>query len=100
MKAVKVEYTVKPEFVEINKANIQKVMSALKAKPINGMQYSSFTSGDGHFVHINMAKDDATMSQLNDVAEFTAFRMALKASEPIEPPKSTDLSLVDTSFEI
>lgn len=101
MKAVKVEYTVKPEFVEQNKANIQKVMNAIKANPIEGMQYSSFMLDDGQsFVHINMAKDDASMSKLNEVEEFTAFRMALKASEPINPPKSFSLNLVASGFEI
>src|SRR6266446_6980979 len=31
MKAIKVEYTVKPEYVSTNKANIQKVMDELRA---------------------------------------------------------------------
>ena len=31
MRAVKVEYTVKPEYVETNKANIQKVMDELRS---------------------------------------------------------------------
>ena len=101
MKAVKVEYTVKPEFVEQNKANIQKVMNAIKANPIEGMQYSSFILDDGQsFVHINMAKDEASMSKLNEVDEFTAFRMALKASDPISPPKSFSLNLVGSGFDI
>lgn len=46
MKAVKVQYTVKPEYADQNKANIRKVMAALKANPIEGMLYSSYTSGD------------------------------------------------------
>jgi hypothetical protein len=48
MKAVKIRYTVKPEFVAQNKANIQKVMNRLKSDPIPGMFYSSFTLEDGH----------------------------------------------------
>lgn len=101
MKAVKVEYTIKPEFVEQNKINIQKVMNALTENPIEGMQYSSFILEDGQsFVHINMAKDEETMSKLNDVEEFTAFRMALKGSQPIKPPKSYQLNLVGSAFEL
>ena len=101
MKAVKVQYTVKPEYVEQNKTNIKKVMDALKKNPIEGMQYSSFTLEDGQtFVHINMAKDGATMSKLSDLPEFIEFRSGLKASEPLSPPKSSDLNLVGATFEL
>lgn len=101
MKAVKVEYTVKPEYAEQNMANIQKVMAAIKANPIEGMQYASFILEDGQtFVHINMAKDSETMGKLSEVPEFNEFRMALKASQPISPPKSTDLTLVGAGFEL
>lgn len=102
MEAVKVTYTVKPEYAEENKANIRKVMEALKADPIDGMQYSSYTDENDPctFIHINMAKDDETMSKLSDVQEFTDFRMALKASQPVKPPQSTNLSLVGAGFEL
>ena len=102
MIAVKVEYTVKSEYVEANKENIHNVMDALKANPIQGMQYSTYTEGENPntFIHINMAKDAATMSKLNDVKEFIAFRMALKASQPLSPPKQTSLNLVSAGFEL
>lgn len=102
MKAVKVEYTVRPEYVEVNKMNIKKVMDAIKLNPIAGMQYSSYTDNDhpNTFIHINMAKDDETMSKLNDLKEFTEFRMALKASQPLSPPKQTKLNLVASGFNI
>lgn len=101
MKAVKVQYTVKPEYVAQNKANIQKVMDALKANPIEGMHYASFTLDDGQtFVHINMAKDSETMSKLQEVQEFSEFRKALKASGPLSPPKQDALNLVAAGFEI
>ena len=41
MKAVKVQYVVKPEYVNQNKANIKMVMDKLKSDPIEGMLYSS-----------------------------------------------------------
>ena len=101
MKAVKVQYKVKPEYVDQNKANIRKVMKAIRSNPILGMQYASFTLDDGlTFVHINMAKDQETMSKLGEVKEFEEFRMALKASEPVSPPQSENLSLVDAGFDI
>ncbi len=102
MKAVKVQYTVKPEFVQENKNNIQKVMLALNANPIVGMQYSSYTDDENPntFIHINMAKDEETMAKLNDVKEFTEFRMALKASQPVSPPKQTKLNFVGGVFNL
>ncbi|MEP1093462.1 MAG: hypothetical protein ABJG78_00030 [Cyclobacteriaceae bacterium] len=101
MKAVKVQYTVKPEYVETNKANIKKVMDTLKASPIAGMQYASFALDDGQtFVHINMAKDQETMNKLQEVEEFNEFRMQLKASGPVSPPQSENLNLVSSGFEL
>ena len=102
MKAVKVQYTVRPEYIEENKSNIQKVMDALKANPIVGMQYSSYTDKENPntFIHINMAKNEEIMAKLNDVEEFTAFRIALKASQPLSPPKQTSLELVAAGFHL
>ena len=101
MKAVKVQYTVKPEYVEQNKANIRKVMDELHSNPIEGMQYASFTLDDGQtFVHINMANDQETMDKLQEVEVFNDFRKALKVSGPISPPKSENLDLVGAGFEL
>ena len=101
MRAVKVQYTVKPEYVEQNKANIRRVMDALRAKPIDGMRYASFTLDDGQtFVHINFAKDQETLSRLSDVEEFGEFRSALKASGPISPPASENLNLVAAGYDL
>jgi len=101
MKAVKVQYRVKSEYVEQNKTHIRRVMQALKSNPIDGMQYATFTIDDGQtFLHINMARDSETMSKLGKLPEFVAFREALKASEPINPPTSTELNLVEAGFLI
>ena len=101
MKAVKVQYTVRPEYVDTNKANIAKVMDALKANPIDGMQYASFLLDDGQtFVHINMAEDQETLGKLQDVTEFNEFRTALKASGPVAPPQSENLNLVAAGFDL
>lgn len=101
MKAVRVKYTVKPEYVETNKENIRKVMEVLKRNPIKKMQYASFLLDDGQtFIHINMAEDQATLDKLQELEEFGQFRMALKASEPISPPQSENLNLVAAGFEL
>jgi len=101
MKAVKVQYTVKPEYVEQNKANIRKVMDRLRSDPIEGMMYSSYTTGEGNtFVHINIARDQETLSKINEIAEFGEFRTALKESGPLSPPESTDLDPVAAGFDV
>ncbi len=102
MEAVKVQYTVKPDYLEENKRNIRKVMEALRADPIPGMHYSTYTD-DEHpttFIHINMARDGETMAKLQELPEFVAFRTALKASAPPSPPKQTRLNLVGAGFDL
>jgi hypothetical protein len=101
MKAVKVQYTVAASFAEQNKENIVKVMEALRADPIDGMLYSSYTLDDSRtFVHINIARDAETLSQLSGVQEFRDFQSALRASEPEVPPEATDLHLVGAGFTL
>ena len=76
-------------------------MDRLKADPIEGMFYSTYTLEDGQtFVHINIARDEETMNKLNDVQEFMDFRKALKASGPVSPPKPTPLIPVAAGFEV
>lgn len=99
MKAVKVEYQVKPEFVETNKANIQKVMEAMKKKGVAAMLYSSYYLGDGKFMHHNITSEN-DFSALTQVPEFKAFQDALKASDPVQKPHATDLEVVGLSKEI
>lgn len=101
MKSVKVTYQVKPKFIEQNKKNIQAVMNYLKDNPIEGMYYSTYQLDDeGSFMHINFARDEETMNKLNDVNAFVEFRMQLKASEPIESPKSQNIEFVGAGWKI
>jgi len=101
MRAVKVQYTVQPGFVQENKSNIGKVMDAIRASPVPGMQYASFVLADGvTFVHINMASNADTMDKLNDVREFQDFQAALKASDPVSPPDVQSLELVAAGFDL
>lgn len=97
MKAVRVQYTVKTEYVKQNKANIQLVMDDLHQNPIEGMNYSSYYLGEGAFMHVNISKDSETMSKLNERKSFIEFRMALKNSQPTALPKSEDLELVGSN---
>ena len=99
MKAVRVQYTVKPEYVETNKANVRAVMDDLRGKPIDGMNYSTFYLGEGRFMHLNVCKDQETLSQLGQRDSFKNFREGLKASGPESPPKSEDLEFVGSNID-
>ena len=101
MKAVRVQYTVKPEFVDQNIVNIKAVMDSLKSNPIEGMFYSTYQLPDGNsFMHVNVARDGDTMNKLNDVEAFKKFRMALKGSGPVSPPNAESLDFVGANWEM
>ena len=95
MKAVKVQYTVQPEYVETNKKNIKAVKDHLENNPINGMWYKAFLLEDGKsFMHINICDSQETMDKLNNVEEFKSFRMQLKESEPVSPPNVEQIEMM------
>jgi hypothetical protein len=101
MKAVKVQYTVKEDYVETNKRNIARVMSELRTLNNPGIKYSSFVLDDGKtFVHFGMYTNEETMSIVPDLDSFKDFRQQLKESQPEVPPKSEDLNLVASAYEI
>ncbi len=101
MKAVKVQYKVKPEYTDTNKANIAEVMSDLRKLNDNTIKYSTFISEDGQtFVHFAMFKDENGQRTLNELGSFKKFGAELKASGPLEPPKPETLTLVDSGYDI
>ena len=101
MMITKIQYTVKPEFVETNKQNIQAVMEELKSLGNNNIRYSSYIFEDGKtFMHFVVAKDEETNKILTGLEVFKKFQTELKASGPEVPPKVDHLNLVGSSFEI
>ena len=98
MVAVKVTYTVKPDYVATNQENITKVMDYLNENPIDGMWYKAFLLEDGvSFMHINIARDEATQSKIGEVELFQEFQTQLKASGPVSPPSVENISPVGDS---
>jgi len=101
MKSVKVQYTVKEEYVETNKKNIEQVMSDLRKLNNPGIKYNSFLLNDGKtFVHFAMYSNQESMSIVNNLDSFKNFQMGLKESQPETPPKAEDLTLVASGYEI
>jgi hypothetical protein len=101
MNAVKVQYTVKKEYVETNKANIRQVMSDLKAINDPNIKYSAFLLDDGKsFVHFVMRIDKDAQKTLSELPSFQDFQQQLRASEPEVPPQAEDLTLVGLSWDV
>ena len=101
MDFVKVEYTVKESYVETNKANIQRVMTDLKAINNPNLKYGAFLLEDGKtFMHFVMRANEDAQKTLSELPSFQEFQRQLRESEPEVPPKVEDLTLVGTSWDV
>ena len=101
MRAIKVEYTVKPEYVTANKTNIQKVMDELRALGDVGVLYSTYIKEDGcSFVHFSIHRDAEEPNIITSLAAFKAFSTQLKAEGLITPPQTLKLNMVAKSFDL
>lgn len=93
MNAVKVQYTVKEEYVETNKANIRRVMADLREIDNPGIKYSAFVLDDGKsFVHFVMRADDEAQRTFSELPSFQEFQRQLRESGPESPPDAKNLS--------
>lgn len=101
MRIIRVSYRVRDEFVEVNKQNIEKVMSDLRAMNNPDIKYATFLEPDGKtFMHFAMYPNEETLQILENLNSFNSFRRELKESRPEVPPKQTDLSLVASAYDI
>ena len=101
MNGVKVQYTVKEEYVETNKANIQQVMADLREINNPDIQYSAFLLDDGvTFVHLVMRVNDEAQKTVSELPSFQEFQRQLKESGPEVPPNAEPLTYVGSSWEI
>ncbi len=101
MKITRVIYSVKPEYVAQNKANIEQVMTDLRALNNPNTKYASYLEDDGvTFMHFAQYPDEETAQLLNEIPSFAKFRKELKESEPTSPPNAENLSLAGAAFEL
>ena len=101
MNGVKVQYTVKEEYVETNKANIRQVMADLREINNTDIQYSAFLLDDGvTFVHLVMRVNDEAQKTVSELPSFQEFQRQLKESGPEAPPSAEPLTYVGSSWEI
>lgn len=101
MKAVKVEYTIKPEYVETNKANINKVMDELRTLGDVGVLYSTYVKEDGcSFVHFAIYRNGNEPNIIPTLEAFQAFQKQLKEEGLTGPPQTVNLQMIGKSFDL
>jgi hypothetical protein len=100
MNAVRVQYTVRPDFAEQNATNIRAVMEELAASGETGIQYTAFRIEDGNtFVHIVVMEDESKGSVIPSLPAFQIFRAALKGAA-VSPPVNDPWAVVGTSYSL
>ena len=75
MITVQVTYTVKPEFVARNKANINHFLEDFKQMDTSAFWYHIYVLEDGvTFLHFSSYRDEAIQTQVLNVPSFKAFQ--------------------------
>lgn len=75
MISVKVTYTVKPEFVEQNKKNINVFLEDFQKLNPTDFNYQVFLCEDGKtFMHLSSYKNEDIQTQIMNVSSFKAFQ--------------------------
>lgn len=94
MQAVRVQYTVRQDFVQTNEANIRAVMAELQALGDCGVRYSAFRD-DCTFTHV-VIMEEGKGDVVPGLTAFQTFRAALKGGAT-SPPSQLKWTVVGTS---
>jgi hypothetical protein len=101
MKAIRVTYIAKADYVAHNQENIQKVMADLQRLNHAGINYHACLGADGRtFTHTAFFNSEGDEKILLGLPAFVHFQEQLKAKGLDTPPKSEQLSLVGSSKEL
>jgi len=101
MKIIRVTYVTKQSYVEQNKANISKVMAAMRELANPGINYHVCLGADGKsFTHLAFFRQDEDEKMLLELPEFKQFQLQLKAEGIEIPPKQELLELVGSTIDI
>ncbi len=97
-----VRYTVKAEHVAENKANTSRVMAELRSLGRTDIKYSVFVEDDGKtFNHWALFASEGAQKVFVNLESFKAFQQASRQEGFREtPPIATDLTLVDSSYNL
>lgn len=98
---VKVTYTVKPNFVNKNKENIQLFMEDFQKLNTNDFLYTIYSCEDGKtFVHLSHYKNEGIQKQLLEVPSFISFQKQRDESKLELVPTIETMCLVSASMNI
>lgn len=100
MKVTWVRYTVRAEFAEANKRNIEAVMRELRATGSNDVKYAVYLQQDGRtFMHVVHQSTTEAERYPTSLESFKTFQAQLKLNLEV-PPKVEVLALVESSAPI
>jgi hypothetical protein len=101
MIAVRVHYTVRPEYTPTNQANIQAVIAELQALANPDIRYAAYlAAGWPDFSHVAMFATPEARGVLGQTDSFKKFQSELKASGLVSPPDAQPLEMVGASWEV
>lgn len=101
MITVKVTYTVKSEFVETNKQNINKFLSDFKKLNPSEFSYNVYLQEDGiTFLHFSTYKNEEIQKQILNIPSFKSFQEERDKSGLDDTHKVEILSLVGSSADL
>lgn len=96
-----VSYTIKPEFIEENRANIRKFMKDFQQLDPDTFVYNVFVKEDGvSFVHMSSYKDQIIQQQILNTPSFLEFQQKRDASGLEGSHGVSLLDFVDSSQKI
>jgi hypothetical protein len=98
MKIVRVQYTIRAEYVAQNSKNINAIVTELKALNHPGIKYSTYLLPDGKtFMHFDQFEDEAAHELLQGLESFKIFAAELDANGFEHEPRLELLSLVGST---
>ena len=101
MITVSVSYTVKPEFVETNKANIDLFLEDFKKMNSDDFRYTVYLKEDGvTFVHFSSYNNEEIQNKILNVPSFKLFQKKRDESGLDGSHKVSVLNYVGSSFPV
>ena len=100
MKAIRVQYSVRPEFAAQNRKNIAAVMAEMRSLGDSGCRYTSYAFPDGKtFMHLVHYRAPAAEDLPGRLPSFKQFQKELKENLEV-PPKAETIEVAGSSFEL
>ena len=101
MITVTVSYTVKPDFVQMNKQNISKFLDDFRKLNPSDFRYNVYLQNDGvTFVHLSTYRNEEIQTNVLNVESFKSFQKERDESGLNNTHKVEVLNFVGSSFDV